>query len=333
MNKKNKLTLSYTILLLVLAAVFVLSLSLGTADLSISELMDGIKGENKTVQIIITKIRLPRALASILAGSALAVCGCILQSVTANELCAPNIIGVNSGAGFGVILMLCFAPALWKLLPLAAFCGALIAVLTVMAISIYGNNKTKGSTVILSGVAVSSLFSAAISYLSLRYPDVLSSYTAFSVGGFSGVTVKDIAVPFLIIGIFILIAQLISNKLNILALGDDAAENLGVNVKLLRICALICAAALSGAAVSFAGLLGFVGLIVPNITRRLFIRDIRYEITLNALFGAIIVCLSDLIGRVLFAPSEIPCGIIMSLTGAPFFIYLIIKRRHHHGRM
>lgn len=333
MTNKKRLTTAYIILSLLTATVFVLSLSFGSASLSFSDIINGIKGENRAAEIILKNIRLPRSLGAMLAGAALATAGTVLQSVTQNDLCAPNIIGVNSGAGFGVILTLCFFPSLWAFLPLSAFVGALISCSIVLGISFYGGNKTKGSSIVLSGVAVSSLLSAGISFFSLRYPDILSSYTAFSIGGFSGVRYSELIIPFATSLISFIILQLITSRMNIMLLGDEYANTLGINVRSVRIIGIICSASLCASAVSFAGLLGFVGLIVPNIIKSIMGNDMRFNLSLSALFGAMLVTLSDLAGRILFAPTELPAGIIMSLIGAPFFLYLLIIRRHKHGRM
>lgn len=315
----------YIILFLLLAAAVAAALSLGAVPIT--------ETDRQTAEIILNSIRLPRTLAAVLAGAALASAGTVLQCVTANDLCAPNIIGINSGAGFAVILTLCFAPSMWRLLPLAAFVGAMGATALIMGIAFYGESKTKGTTIVLAGVAVSSLLGAGISFLSLQYPDVLTSYTAFSVGGFAGVKLSELVIPLVIVLYAMMLCQFIAPKLNLLCLGDEMASSLGVRVKAVRIVALISASALCAAAVSFAGLLGFVGLIVPHIIRRIAGNDMRFNITLSALGGAVLAVTADTVGRIAFAPSELPAGIIMALVGAPFFLYLLIARRHRHGRM
>lgn len=333
MNSKKQYIFLYILLLFGLITVFVTALSLGSVRFSVEELLEVWKNPNSTNGIILFGIRFPRVLAAALAGTALAAAGTILQCVTDNELAAPNIIGINSGAGFGVMLVLCLAPNFWRFVPLAAFVGALGATALVMSLSFVGGGRTKGSTIVLSGVALSSILSAGISYLSLRYPDVLSSYTAFSVGGFAGISLDDLILPSIMIFISLIFSQIISSQLNFLCLGDEIAASLGIMVKPLRIISLILAAGLCAAAVSFAGLLGFVGLIVPHIVKRLAGSDIRFNITLSSLFGASLVMLSDMFGRIIFAPSELPAGIIMSLLGAPFFLYLLLKRRLSYGEM
>ena len=302
-----------------------LALTLGAVSLS--------SLEAETALLILISIRLPRVLGAALAGAALASAGTLLQCVTANELCAPNIIGINSGAGFGVIVTLCFMPSMWAMLPVSAFIGACLSCGIIMGIAFGTGRKTSTGSIVLCGVALSSLLTAGIAFLSLRYPDVLSSYTAFSTGGFSGTKLKELSVPGVIIFTALLISQIISPALNLLCLGDEMASSLGIRVRGVRITALLCACALCASAVSFAGLLGFVGLIVPHIVRRLCGNDMRYNILMSAMGGGALCIASDLIGRTLFAPTELPCGIIMAFIGAPFFIYLLIRRRHSDDRM
>lgn len=333
MTSSKKYILLFFIIFTLAVSVFVAGLTFGSVSLSLREIAGVLSGSEPTASIIVLSLRLPRMLAAALAGMSLAAAGTILQCVTDNTLCAPNIIGINAGAGFAVMLMLCLAPMAWRLLPIGAFAGALAATAIVMGIAFHGGHRTRGTTIVLSGVAISSILSAGISFLSLRFPDVLSSYTAFSVGGFSGVRTRELPLPAIIIVLALLTSQLLAPKLNLLCLGDDIAASLGIHTKRLRIVALVAAAALCAAAVSFAGLLGFVGLIVPHIVRHLAGNDIRFNMGLSALCGAALVMASDLIGRVAFAPSELPAGIIMALLGAPFFLYLLMKRRNRYGRM
>ena len=253
----------------------------------------------------------------------------LLQTVTNNELCAPSIIGVNAGAGFFVMLTLCLFPMLWKLLPMAAFLGALLTAFAVLSVTRLNGNRTQKTTLVLAGVALSSLLNAGISFLSLKYPDTLSSYTAFSVGGFSGVQMKQLGIPSAFIAILFLIALFAAPKIHMLCLGDEAAASLGVNVRRIRNLSVIIASGLCAAVVSFAGLLGFAGLIVPHIVRRIYGGGLRAQLCLSSMFGALIVALSDLIGRIIFSPWELPAGIIMAFIGAPFFLYLIVRRKKH----
>ena len=330
MNFEKKPLLMLAISAFLLAAAGACSLAFGSVSISRKDLLAALGGEDSVYKIIVMDLRLPRTAGAALAGAALAMAGSVLQCVTDNSLCAPNIIGVNSGAGLFVMLILCLAPDAWMLLPLAAFAGAMCATAVVMGISFRGGGNTHGTSIVLSGVAVSAILNAGISFLSLRYPDVLSSYTAFSVGGFSGVRMSQLTVPALVVAACFCILQLLSPALNLLCLGDEIAVSLGVKVRFVRLVSLIVCSALCAAAVSFAGLLGFVGLIVPNAVRRLAGVDMRFDIGLCAVCGAFITVLSDLVARVLFAPAELPAGIIMAVLGSPFFLYLLIKRRRSY---
>ena len=309
-----------------LAAVMLCGLAFGSVNLTLRRIFDAISGNDNTAYIILFRLRLPRVLAAALAGIALSAAGFLLQTVTDNDLCAPNIIGVNSGAGLAVMMILCRFPTLWQLQPAAAFIGALSATLIVLFLSSLSSSYEKKSTVVLAGVAVSSVFSAGISFLSIKYPDALSSYAAFSVGGFSDIATGQLAIPAVMTAVCLAASLIIAPRLELLCLGDDGARSLGA----IRLTAIILASAMCAAAVSFAGLLGFVGLIVPHIVRRLTRSGLRLRLVHAALCGAIIVVLSDLAGRTLFAPGELPAGIIMAFIGAPFFICLLIGRRKKH---
>lgn len=300
----------------------------GSVRLSFAQLLDGIAGTDAISQVILCELRLPRVIAAQLAGVGLSTAGLILQTVTDNKLCAPHIVGINAGAGFAVMLLTCFFPLLWELLPLAAFVGALLAAFTVLGVSSAGTGKGKKSSVILAGVAVSAMLSSGTSFLSLKYPDALPSYAAFSVGGFSGVRMRALLIPSVIIALCFLTATALAPKIQLLCLGDEVASTLGINVKAVRVTAVLLASALSASVVSFAGLIGFVGLIVPHIARRVSGGGLRATLAVSALCGGVLVMLADLAGRALFAPGEIPAGVFMAFIGAPFFLWLLIKGRN-----
>ena len=306
-----------------------LGLRCGSADLTLQQVVDGLlhPGLQTPQSQILWVVRLPHVAACLLAGIGLAVSGVLLQTATNNPLAGPNIIGVNAGAGFAMVLAVCFVPMAYRWLPLMAFAGAFACTLLIVLIA----RRAGGSrvTIVLAGVAVSTLLSAATSLLRLRYPDLAVSYTYFSVGGVSGVTFSQLLLPAVLIAAVFAAAMLLAGKLNLLCLGDHLACSLGVRAKLLRTLALILASASAAAAVSFAGLLGFVGLMIPHIARWLAeTSDVRKLLPAAALLGGTLVVLSDLLGRVLFAPSEIPAGIITALLGAPFFFVLLLQRRN-----
>lgn len=304
-----------------------MSISIGSSRIPLSEIIRAMQqGDNSSkIYMIISFVRIPRTLAAVLAGCALSVSGAILQSVLNNSLASPSIIGINSGAGLFTVLIAAFFPASLYYTTIAAFIGALIAVFLVYFIA----KRTGASrmTLVLSGIAVSSFIGAMTDTVLTLKPDVVMERTAFLIGGFSGVTMDRLSFAGCFIVFALVIALILSYDMNILALGDESAKSLGLNVVRLRFIFLILVAMLAGSAISFAGLLGFVGLIVPHVARLLVGYDNRILIPVSALLGSIFTLICDLLARVLFAPFEIPVGIIMSFLGGPFFIYLLIKGR------
>lgn len=318
---------------LMLFCALLLGITLGSAALSPAELLGGLLWDKEahTASVILYYLRLPRVFAAMLAGVGLSVAGVLLQSVTGNELAAPNIIGVNSGAGFCCILLLTFLPQATVLLPFAAALGAFGA--TLLIVSVAARLNAFRGTVILCGIAFTSVLNAGISLLSLLDSDVLTAYNAFSVGGLDGVQFEQLWLPAIIIFTGFALSLVLSRRIHLLCLGDTLAASLGVRVRALRLVCLLCASASAAAVVSFAGLLGFVGLVVPHIARRLAGQRTSHVLITSAFFGAILVILADLLGRTLLAPTEIPVGIIMALIGAPFFLILLLQRRDQGAAM
>ena len=274
---------------------------------------------------ILCFVRLPRTAAAVLAGAALGVAGALIQSVLNNAMASPNVIGVNAGAGLGALLAASLGPGAAALLPGAAFAGALAAALFIwMLAAVAGLSRT---TLILAGVTVSSILTACMNTLKLLFPDAAVGSTAFLLGTLSGVTTAHLqrALPWLAAG-FVL-AALLAADLNVLQLGEDMAAGLGLPVARVRFAALLTAALLAGAAVSFAGLLGFVGLLAPHIARRLVGGDNRRLLPVTALASADLMLLCDVAARVLFAPFELPVGVLLSLVGGPFFLFLLLRRK------
>ncbi|MDO4500106.1 MAG: iron ABC transporter permease [Erysipelotrichaceae bacterium] len=324
MKKRNTIIL----LSILLVIVTIMGLCFGSVSLSFNDLIKAFTDYKSISHTIVFKLRLPRVLGAILSGLALGLSGLILQTITDNELCSPNIIGVNSGAGLMVMLVLCFAGGSFYLLPLASFIGAFFTTVLVIAISRSSIAHSSKTSIVLTGVAVSSLFSAFISMLSQLYPDVLPSYVYFQTGGFNGVYLKDIALPAIIIIGGAILVYLLNNQLEIMLLKDDLASSLGVNVKKLRVVTLLLASALTASSVTYAGLLGFVGLLVPHMARKIAGARMSNLIIITALLGSILTVTADLIGRMVFAPSELSAGVILAFIGAPFFIYLLFNKRN-----
>lgn len=269
--------------LLLLVFSFVLSLCVGSAQISIREAVSALQNGSLTPDSrILFYVRLPRALAAVLSGAALAVSGVLLQNVLNNALAAPNIIGVNAGAGFAVLFLLAVFPTATAFLPFAAFLGALFASLLIYAVA--AKSGASRTTITLAGVALSSVFTAGSNAIKTFFPDTIYNSSSFFIGGFSGIAYKNLTPAWIAI-------------------------------------------LLAGGAVSFSGLLGFVGFIVPHILRHFIGARHRILVPLSALFGASFVLLCDTLSRTLFSPYEIPVGIVLSLLGGPFFLFLIVRKK------
>ena len=310
----------FALLACVLAALA--SLFLGAAALSPGELLSG---TGTAAGRIFWYVRLPRTAGCLLAGAALSAAGCVIQNVLANPLASPNIIGVNAGAGLAVTVCCALGCLSGWVIAGAAFGGAFLAVMLVsLAAKAVGASRT---TVILAGVAVNAFLGAISDAVTNLVPDAGALSSDFRVGGF-GAVVPQRLVP---AGVLILVALgavfCLSNELEVLSLGEDTAKSLGLKAERLRTVFLALAALLCGAAVSFAGLLGFVGLIVPHAVRRFAGTRCAQLLPLCALWGGAFVTVCDLLSRLLFRPQELPVGILLSALGGPFFLYILSKRR------
>ena len=318
-----------TLALLAFAAAAVLSVCVGAVEMSLADLWRALTGRDEVLGRILWYARLPRAAAAILAGSALAVSGAVIQSVLNNPMAGPNIIGINSGAGFAAALCSALAPAVPGLVTGASFAGALLSTLLIYAIA----RRTGASriTLVLAGIAVNYFMNAGTDAVVTLVPDALVSSTQFRMGSLRGVTFRQLAPAALLILAAILGTLLLSHEMDVLRLGEELAGSLGLQVGLVRFALLLLASALAGAAVSFAGLLGFVGLIVPHVARIWVGEESRWLLPLSALLGGAFLSVCDVLARVLFAPFELPVGIIMAALGAPFFIWLLLRQRGGRG--
>ena len=264
--------------------------------------------------------RLPRTCGCLLAGSALATAGAVIQSVLDNPLAAPNVIGVNAGAGFAVTLCCAAAPMTAFLVPVAAFLGALAGVLLVLILS--ERAGAARMTLVLAGVAISAIFNAGIDAVITFVPDALIGYSDFRIGGLENLSMNRIVLPAL------LLVFLLAGDLDLLRLGTETARSLGLPVRSRRLILLALAAALAGAAVSIAGLLGFVGLLVPHSMRRMVGEESSLVLLgASALGGAAFLTLCDLVSRLIFAPYRLPVGVVLALLGGPFFLRLLLGKR------
>ena len=312
-------------LLTLLAAV--LSLCIGSVSVPVRQVLQALFGRevHSAAARIVIFTRLPRTCAAMLAGSALSVSGAVIQSVLHNPLASPGVMGVNSGAGLAVAILCALSPAAQSWTPAVAFVGALAGVLLVLGLSEY--TGASRMTVVLAGVAISNLFSAGIDGVVSLVPEALNGVSDFRIGGFSGVTMVRLAPAAAVIAVAMVGIFAMNIQMDVLALGSDTARSLGMNVRLTRLILLIFAAALAGVTVSFAGLLSFVGLIVPHAMRKMFGEESLPLLAGSALGGGFFVMVCDLVARTIFSPFELPVGVVLAFAGAPFFLWLLFRQR------
>lgn len=311
----------FAVFFLLLVFGFFLGIFFGSVEISFSNILNLYNGDMGTKEQILLNIRLPRVIVAGLVGASLAVSGAILQGVMKNPLADPHIIGISSGAGlFGIFVLLAYPEAINFVTPIA-FIGAMCAAIFIYILAWKGGIRP--IRMILAGVAVSAFLGAGISAMLIFYSDRVQSALLFMVGGLSARSWPhvEIILPYALVGIVFAIFG--ARELNILQLGDEMAKSLGVNVEKTRIIMTAVAALLAAAAVSVAGLLGFIGLIVPHGARLLIGSDYKKLIPASALLGAATLIISDTAARVVFAPTELPVGIITAILGAPFFLYLL----------
>jgi len=323
--QKNKIANIYAIAISLLVLSLFLAVFIGSTKLNLQGAVRAlIKGdiENTDVRILLY-VRVPRALASLFCGMALSVSGAVIQAVLYNKLASPSIIGVNAGAGLAVTLCSAFGVIGGFKLSLFSFLGAFLSVMLISTCAKqWGASR---GTVILMGVALNAFLGAVSDFVTTLLPEVSVMRSYFKIGDFSSATYSK-TIPagvIIVISVFFLIS--LSNELDVITLGDDNSNALGLNTDLMRAVFLLLSALLAGAAVSVCGLISFVGLLVPHAVRRIATSEAKHLIPLCALFGAGFVTLCDTLARTAFTPYELPVGIIMAFLGAPFFIFVLIK--------
>ncbi|QIN79660.1 iron chelate uptake ABC transporter family permease subunit [Rubrobacter marinus] len=297
------------------------------APLDVVRTVLGMETGDASSSFIVNTLRLPRALVALLVGAALAVSGAILQGLTRNDLAAPDIIGINAGAGLAAVALIVVLPSVpAAFVPPAAFVGALAVAALLYAIAWRGDGSPVRLILVgvgLSAVAVS-LTTLVITFGEIRQVSQALVWLTGSVYGRSWEQAWSL-LPWL--AVFVPLALARAPRLNALNLGDEVARGLGVRVERERGLLVLTSVALAASAVATAGTIAFVGLMAPHIARRLAGPSFGGLLPVTAVTGAALVVLSDLLGRVLLPPTEIPCGIVTSIVGAPFFLYLLFRGR------
>ena len=326
------------IVLIAVTLVFVL-LDLAWAGiriLSLGEVWSALMGDGTWANDIIVNHRnAPRIIAAITIGAGLAVTGCVMQAVFRNPLATPYILGLSSGASLGSAFAIMLLPASMMAFsqPILAFAMCLLTTFLVYTVSRSGGTMVRTETLVLAGVAISSLFSAVVSFLTYVAPsDKMQNIVFWTMGSLGGVGYEELAVvlPIVIIGIVLMLTQ--CRNLNAMMIGDSHAMDLGVDVRKVRIALLIVSSFVVAACVAFVGTIGFVGLVIPHILRMVMGPDNRLIMPMSVIGGAAFLLISDWVAHIV-APyyGVLPIGVVTALVGGPFFIYLLCRRKREVG--
>mgnify|MGYP001678514442 FL=1 len=276
--------------------------------------------------LIVQTLRLPRLLAALVCGVSFAVAGALMQGVTNNPMASPSILGINAGASFGLSLAMIFLPlASLQATIFASFFGAALATLVILALAASRRGKASPVYVALAGTAVSAVFMAVTQVL-VVYFDVAQELSYWTAGGLGGIKMPEIlaVLPWTILGLVVAVS--ISRSVTLLSFGEEMAIGLGGKIMRIRALAGLAVLLLAGSAVAVAGPVGFVGLVVPHIVRRLVGIDYRLVVPFSALLGALLVVAADIVARTVTPPFEVPLGAVTALVGVPFFLYLANRK-------
>lgn len=322
-HKKDTKRLVIAVLILIVFSI--LSLMLGSTFISLNSILSYIIDPiSSPDQFTIEVLRLPRIVLAIVAGAALGVSGLILQNVLKNPIASPDIIGVTGGATFGAVTFIAFLGDIsvhW--LPAFSLTGA--AVVMMILISFQKKGNIQPTTLVIIGIALQTLFMALVNgTLVLTKQLAASKAYTWLVGSLSGATFENS----LILGLFIVctlpLLVIVLPRMKVSVMHDNVATGLGVKVHQTRLIQMVITTILAGAAISFVGNIGFVGLISPHIAKALIKGNYLKRLFMSAIFGALSIVIADLIGRTVFLPKEVPAGVFIAAFGAPFFIYLLL---------
>lgn len=334
----SKTVAALAVLTVILVIFILLDLAwAGTRTLSLGEVWAALTGNGTWgTDIIVNHQNLPRILAGIFVGAGLAVTGCVMQAVFRNPLATPYILGLSSGASVGAAMAILFSIPLIPAAiaqPTLAFIMCLLTTFLVYAVSRAGGSMVRTETLVLAGVAISSLFSAIVSFLTYIAPDdKMGNIVFWSLGNLGNAGFEDLAViiPIVTIGILLMLTQ--CRNLNAMMIGDAHAMDLGVDVRRVRIWLLVASSMVVAASVAFVGTIGFVGLVIPHILRMILGPDNRIIIPMSVVGGAMFLVVSDWAAHAVSSVyGVLPIGVVTALVGAPFFIYLLCSRRREIG--
>lgn len=314
------------VLALVLFGVSIIALSQGPSSVGFSESVAALFQDSGLAHGIIWKLRLPRIVMAIMVGCGLALAGTVFQAILKNPLASPYTLGIGWSAGFGAVMAIVFGAGLYNEYLIAgnAFFFAMISSFLILGIAKF--KRSTPETMILAGIAIMFLFSSLSSLFQyMGSMEQVHEIVFWFFGSLSKVGWKEISMASIMILIPIPLLLKWSWDFNILAAGDESAKALGVNVELIRMLGVVLASLVTAGAICFTGVIGFIGLVSPHITRMVIGGDHRFLLPASALVGAVLVLTADILGRALWAPQVIPIGIVTSFVGVPFFFYLLMK--------
>lgn len=322
--RKPRLISALLLLSLVLAVSIAIALSLGATPISWRAIVDG----DATARAILFRIRVPHVVTGALVGAILAVAGLTFQTLLRNALADPFILGVSGGAAAGAAVATALGwGRMTGVVPVVAFCGALLATAAVFALARRGSH-TDPTRLLLSGLVLNAFFSAVIliSFALSRQSD-LTAALRWMMGTLFGVSWTDAALLGGLLLPAMIALSMVANDLRMLAFGEDDAKSRGVDVERVKLAGFVIASIITGAAVAVSGIIGFVGLLVPHLIRLIWRRDFRFLLPLSALGGATLLVLADVASRIAVTSAELPIGAFTALLGVPFFLSLLRRSR------
>jgi len=336
MYKKQLIIITFVLLL---GITLVLNIGIGAYSLPVQQLFDVLMypQQYKIEHEVLLNIRIPRVITGVLVGIALAISGVLLQTMFKNPLADPSIIGVSAGASAGVVLFMMASSLLPQIsssqvmsslgIPLSAFLGSITTIFIIYKLSLL-YNKIVVSVMLLSGIAINAFLGALVGIFSYFSTDEeLKSFTFWSMGSLAYANWQAIGVLSLVVVVTSWMAWSKREELNLLLLGEDEAKNAGANTEKLKKIFILIVALAVGTTVAYCGIIGFIGLAVPHLARLLVGANHKYLLVLTVLLSPLILLWADAIARVIIRPSELPIGIITSLMGAPFFLWLLLKNK------
>jgi len=322
-----KLIVKFIVLLIILVITFILSMVSGISDISIVEMFKSLFfSSDENTYTIINQIRFPRVILAMVAGAGLSASGCVFQAILRNPLADPFTLGISGGAAFGASIGFCLGIATlsWIFLPLLGFIGALISICLVYILNT--KKEFNSNSLILSGVVVSYIFSSAVMLVfSISSSDKLQSAFMWLMGNLSFFDERLLPIVIVVVLIGTIILCCLGNVINVISLGNEKSMTLGINTSRVVKYIFLLSSLITACIVSCCGVIGFVGLMIPHITRKFVGNNNKILIPFSIIVGSIFLLICDTISRIVVAPVEIPIGVITSIVGGGFFVFLLLK--------